>query len=213
MVAVADGDRGNRERHPVRDRRPGPVARACRAGAPTATRRPVPRAAARAAVTHGTPICVGERQAPGGERVAGGGGNDRACRRPCVQRAKPSSLSRMVIQVEKGRQRNREIYPRRQSGGSTHRRAVPRRSAVRAAAAVRGAAAAISRGAVAVRGVAITRSGLPGWEWTVEEEVEVRAGAYLVHRAGQPGGAQFVGPVGDPLIGGQDFGRGQVPAA
>src|SRR6185437_3810639 len=45
-----------------------------------------------------------------------------------------------------------------------------------------------------------------------QEQVEVGAGAELVHVALEPGLAQFPGPAGDPLAGGQDLVRGQLAA-
>lgn len=99
MPAIPDSDGGNRERQAVRDSRerrqengsrPAGISRW--SAAITARRS---AAAFAAAMPKGSSIWVRDRQAPGCEWIAGGGGNDGADK-VRVQRPEPRRLTRMV---------------------------------------------------------------------------------------------------------------------
>src|SRR5580704_11929880 len=140
-----------------------------------------------AAVSHGVPVAVGDRDAPGGSGVAGRCGSQ-IPGQVRVDGPDPGQLTGPVRPAGHGGLGDGEGDVPGESGrdhpGQRPGRRRGRRMGLGFAGAVRGAA------------------GGPGVH--AEQDVEERAGPQRVDTAVQAGLAQLLGPGGDALIGGQD---------
>ena len=132
----------------------------------------------------GVALVVGDRHAPRGLRVVRGGGGQVAGQ-PRVDRAQAGQLAGPVRQAGQGDQRDGQGDPAGEPGGNR-----------------------------AARG--LWPSGRPrrraGAGVLAQQQVQVGAGAELVHAALQPGLLQFVRPGGDLLVRGQHLVRGELAA-
>ena len=155
----------------------------------------------------GAALAVGDGQAPAGPG-AGRRGAGQVAGQPRVDGSQAGDLAGPIGQVEQGGQRDGQVgaagVPGREHPGPRRRR--PRRAGRAFGGGTAGGGPGIgvqAAGLFGGRAGLAFRGGGGGAGVGVQEQIQVGAGAQLVHAALQPGLLQLPGPPGNPLVRGQ----------